>query len=210
MKHTLKNNKSKLIKNIKKKLTINNKSKSKRFIYNYNNNKVNYYKHINNYKYMSGGSNIINFIKVLEQLSKIVKNKGDIFKASAYNKAISELKKYVALPNSVEITSAQELKKLKLPRIGEKIINKFEEFLTTGTLEEVEKEKNNPVNTFANIYGIGPVKAKELVELKNISTLEELELRQNELQENKLPLLNSKQQIGLKYYNDLLKRIPLE
>ena len=113
MKHTLKNNKSKLI---KKKLTINNKSKNKRFIYNYNNNKVNYYKHNNNnHKYMSGGSNIINFIKILEELSKIVKNKGDIFKASAYNKAISELKKYVALPNSVEITSAQELKKLKLP-----------------------------------------------------------------------------------------------
>jgi len=207
MKHTLKNNKSKFQ---KKKLTIN--KKSKRFIYNYNNNKVNYYKY---YKHnnMSGGSNIIKFIEVLEQLSKIVKNKGnkeDIFKVAAYNKAINELKKYAALPNSVEITSAQELKKLKLPRIGEKIINKFGEFLTTGTLEEVEKEKNNPINTFANIYGIGPVKAKELVESKNISTLEELKLRQNELQENKLPLLNSKQQIGLKYYEDLLKRIPRE
>jgi NAD-dependent DNA ligase len=206
MKHTLKNNKSK----IKKKLTIN--KKSKRFIYNYNNNKVNYYKY---YKHnnMSGGSNIIKFIEVLEQLSKIVKNKGnkeDVFKVAAYNKAINELKKYTALPNSVEITSAQELKKLKLPRIGEKIINKFDEFLTTGTLEEVEKEKNNPINTFANIYGIGPVKAKELVESKNISTLEELKLRQNELQENKLPLLNNKQQIGLKYYEDLLKRIPRE
>jgi NAD-dependent DNA ligase len=209
MKHTLKKYKSKFI---KKKLTINNKSKSKRFIYNYNNNKVNYYKY-NKHNNMSGGSNIINFIKVLEQLSKIVKNKGnkeDVFKVAAYNKAINELKKYTALPNSIEITSSQELKKLKLPRIGEKIINKFEEFLATGTLEEIEKEKNNPINTFANIYGIGPVKAKELVELKNISTLEELELRQNELQENKLPLLNSKQQIGLKYYNDLLKRIPRE
>jgi len=207
MKHTLKNKKSKFI---KKKLTIN--KKSKRFIYNYNNNKVNYYKY---YKHnnMSGGSNIIKFIEVLEQLSKIVKNKGnkeDVFKVAAYNKAINELKKYIALPNSVEITSAQELKKLKLPRIGEKIINKFDEFLTTGTLEEVEKEKNNPINTFANIYGIGPVKAKELVESKNISTLEELKLRQNELQENKLPLLNNKQQIGLKYYEDLLKRIPRE
>jgi DNA ligase (NAD+) len=207
MKHTLKNNKSKVI---RKKLTI--KKKSKGFIYNYNNNKVNYYKY---YKHnnMSGGSNITNFIKLLEQLSKIVKNKGnkeDIFKVAAYNKAINELKKYTALPNSVEITSAQELKKLKLPRIGEKIINKFDEFLTTGTLEEIEKEKNNPINTFADIYGIGPVKAKELVEAKNISTLEELKLRQNELQENKLPLLNSKQQIGLKYYEDLLKRIPRE
>jgi NAD-dependent DNA ligase len=162
---------------------------------------------------MLGGSNLINFIKVLEQLSKIVKNKGnkeDVFKVAAYNKAINELKKYMALPDSKEITSAQELKSLKLPKIGEKIIKKFEEFLISGTLEEVEKEKNNPINTFANIYGIGPVKAKELVESKNISTLEELVLRQNELQENKLPLLNSKQQVGLKYYNDLLKRIPRE
>ena len=94
MKHTLKKYKSKFI---KKKLTINNKSKSKRFIYNYNNNKVNYYKY-NKHNNMSGGSNIINFIKVLEQLSKIVKNKGnkeDVFKVAAYNKAINELKKYI-------------------------------------------------------------------------------------------------------------------
>ena len=208
MKHTLKNSKSKVI---KKKLTINNKSKTNynKTKINYNNYKDNYYKHNN----MLGGSNLMNFIKVLEQLSKIVKvkgNKEDVFKVAAYNKAINELKKYMALPDSKEITSAQELKSLKLPKIGEKIIKKFEEFLISGTLEEVEKEKNNPINTFANIYGIGPVKAKELVESKNISTLEELILRQNELQENKLPLLNSKQQIGLKYYNDLLKRIPRE
>ena len=228
MKQTLKNNRSKVI---KKKLTINNKTKytnnktkytnnktkytnnktkyTNKTKNNYNNYKDNYYKHNN----MLGGSNLINFIKVLEQLSKIVKNKGnkeDVFKVAAYNKAINELKKYMALPDSKEITSAQELKSLNLPKIGEKIIKKFEEFLISGTLEEVEKEKNNPINTFANIYGIGPVKAKELVESKNISTLEELVLRQNELQENKLPLLNSKQQIGLKYYNDLLKRIPRE
>ena len=209
MKRTLKKNKKKsTIKKkatIKKKLTINNKSKFNNKS-NYNNYKDNYYKYNN----MSGGSAIINFIKVLEELSKIVKNKGDNFKASAYTKAISELKNYIALPNTKEITSAQQLKSLKLPRIGEKIIKKFDEFLTTGTLEEVEKEKNNPINTFANIYGIGPVKAKELVESKKILTLEDLKLRQNEIQENKLPLLNSKQQIGLKYYNDLLKRIPRE
>ena len=78
MKHTLKNSKSKVI---KKKLTIKNKSKFNynKSKYNYNNYKDNYYKHNN----MLGGSNIINFIKVLEELSKIVKNKGDVFKASA-------------------------------------------------------------------------------------------------------------------------------
>ena len=87
MTQTLKNNRSKVI---KKKLTINNKkskiynnktkiNNNKSKIYNnktkinYNNYKDNYYKHNN----MLGGSNLINFIKVLEQLSKIVKNKGN-------------------------------------------------------------------------------------------------------------------------------------
>ena len=49
-----------------------------------------------------------------------------------------------------------------------------------------------------------------MVNSKAIVTLEQLRERQNELQENKLPLLNSKQQIGLKYYEHLLKRIPRE
>ena len=104
--------------------------------------------------------------------------------------------------------SYNDLKKLKLPNIGKTILEKYEEFLNTGTLEVVEREKANPVNIFANIYGIGPIKAKELVTKKNIITLEELRAQQDNIQENKLPLLNSKQKIGLKYYEDLRKRIP--
>ncbi len=159
---------------------------------------------------MFGGSNITEFMKVLNELSIIMKNKGEVFRSFAYVKAINELKKYISSPNAQTINSATELKSLNLPNIGKTILEKYEEFLKTGTLEAVEKEKTNPVNIFTNIYGIGHVKANELVNTKNIVTLDQLRERQNELQENKLPLLNSKQQIGLKYYNDLLKRIPRE
>jgi NAD-dependent DNA ligase/predicted GIY-YIG superfamily endonuclease len=137
-----------------------------------------------------------------------MKNKGEVFRSLAYTKAINELKKYMSSENASPINSAHELKSLNLPNIGKTILEKYEEFLKTGTLEAIEKERANPINIFANIYGIGHVKANELVNSKNIKTLDELKERQNELQENKLPLLNKKQQIGLKYYNDLLKRIP--
>ena len=157
---------------------------------------------------MFGGSNIIEFMKVLNELSIIMKNKGEVFRSLAYVKAINELKKYMASENAQPINSAHELKSLNLPNIGKTILEKYEEFLKTGTLEAITKEKNNPINIFTNIYDIGPVKANELVNIKKIINLDQLRERQNELQENKLPLLNNKQQIGLKYYNDLLKRIP--
>ena len=43
---------------------------------------------------MFGGSNITEFIKVLNELSIIMKNKGETFRSLAYVKAINELKKY--------------------------------------------------------------------------------------------------------------------
>jgi len=158
---------------------------------------------------IGGTNNIKQFIKILNELSTIMKNKGEQFRANAYIKAINELNKYLALNNNTkEINSSKELKALNLTGIGKTILQKYDEFLATGTLEALEKEKDNPINIFANIYGIGPKTANELVNSKNIKTLEELIQRQNEKQENKLPLLNDKQKIGLKYYHELLKRIP--
>ena len=147
--------------------------------------------------------NIKDFIKILEQLEIFMKNKGEIFRAIAYKKATAEL-------NKLELKSLtpSQLKALNIKAIGKTILEKFAEFIKTGTLEAIEKEKENPINIFVNIYGIGPKKAEELVNIKKITTLEELEERQHEIQENKLPLLNTTQQTGLKYYKPLLKRIP--
>ena len=54
-----------------------------------------------------------------------------------------------------------------------------------------------------DVYGIGPKKAKELVD-KGITTIAELRARQNEL----FIELNGIQKIGLEYYEQLLERIP--
>lgn len=82
------------------------------------------------YKNISSESNIISFIKELEQLSKIMKKKTFVYNI---NKAINELKIYISLPNSIEITSSQELKNLKLPGIGKHLLEKYDEFLITRT-----------------------------------------------------------------------------
>ncbi len=54
---------------------------------------------------------------------------------------------------------------------------------------------------FKEIYGVGPKKAKELVDKHKVSTIKELREKQGEL-------LNDVQKKGLKYYEDILKKIP--
>ena len=65
----------------------------------------------------------------------------------------------------------------------------------------MKKQKNDPRFIFSEIYGVGPKKADELVKKHNITTIKQLRDKQDEL-------LNDKQKIGLKYYEDVLKRIP--
>jgi DNA polymerase beta len=59
------------------------------------------------------------------------------------------------------------------------------------------------LDAFQKIYGVGPAKATELVE-KGIRTIADLRSRVKD----EPALLNDKQHIGLRYYEDLLERIP--
>ena len=133
------------------------------------------------------------FIEVLEKLSNIMLKKGEPFRAKAYQKAQEFIMSY---PNN--ITSLSDLK--GKPNIGPAVLEKLEEFINTGTLQIIEREKNNPVNVLSDVYGIGPKKAQELVE-QGITTIEQLRANQHQL-------LNETQKVGLKYYEDILKRIP--
>jgi DNA ligase (NAD+) len=133
------------------------------------------------------------FIELMEQLSTIMLKQGEPFRARAYQKAQETIMSY---PN--DITSPSDLK--GLPGIGATIMDKLEEFVTTGTLRVLEKEKTNPINILGEIYGIGPVKAKELVD-KGIKTIDELREKQNEM-------LNDIQKVGLKYHDQIIQRIP--
>ena len=132
-------------------------------------------------------------IDLLERLENIEKSRGKIFESRAYSKANDAIVNY-----NKPIKNLKDIKNLK--NIGTKIYKKFEEFLETNTLTMLENAENDPILLFYNVYGIGPKKALELVEKDKLTTIEELRKRPE--------LLNDKQKIGLKYYEDILKRIP--
>ena len=132
------------------------------------------------------------FISILGELKDIMKKQGEPFRAKAYQKAEETVIQY-----KQDITNPEQLK--GLPGIGVTILTKLEEYVKTGTLAILERERKNPVNIFTDIYGIGPRKAEELVKDK-ITSISELK--------NNKDKLNNLQRIGLKYYDDILKRIP--
>jgi DNA ligase (NAD+) len=136
-----------------------------------------------------------NFIEVLEQLASIMVKKGEAFRANAYQKAQETIMCY-----NNDITTIDQLK--GLPGIGTTIMDKLNEYIETGTLRVIELEKINPINILIDIYGVGPKKARDLVD-SGIKTIDELRTRQDEL-------LNETQKIGLHYYEDIQMRIPRE
>jgi DNA ligase (NAD+) len=132
------------------------------------------------------------FIDVMDKLSDIMMKQGEPFRARAYQKAQETIMTY-----PTDIINPDQLK--GLPHIGPTIMEKLKEYTTTGTLKILEREKNNPVNTLADVYGIGPKKAKELVG-DGITSISQLRENQHKL--------NDVQKVGLKYYEDILERIP--
>ena len=131
-------------------------------------------------------------IDIMEELADIMMRQGEPFKARAYKKASESI---MAFPD--EITNVSQLKGQS--GIGKTIMEKLEEYQKTGTLRVLERERQNPMNLFTKIYGVGPKKAKQLIDdgIKTISQLKENEDK-----------LNDTQKIGLKYYEPIQKRIP--
>ena len=120
-----------------------------------------------------------------------------VFRVRAYNKVLSGIHDLPAVHRMEDLEGIIPANK------HSEIRKKVAEVLTTGSLASAEALKADPTNDilelFQGIYGVGPVRAKELVEL-GINSLEDL---------RKYPeLLNAKQTIGLQYYGPLRERIP--
>lgn len=133
-------------------------------------------------------------IDIMEELADIMMRQGEPFKARAYKKASETIMGYPG-----DIMNVKDLK--DKPGIGKTIMDKLEEFQKTGTLRILERERKNPMNLFTKIYGVGPKKAKQLIE-DGITSIEQLKENEGKL--------NDTQKIGLKYYEPLQKRIPRE
>ena len=123
-----------------------------------------------------------------------------VHSARAYAKVITQLKNY-----NGTITEYDDVK--NITGIGAKMEKKIKEILETGSLAAAEKARElyniDALDALQNIYGVGPAKATDLVKagIVSISQLRE-EIKSNP------KLLNDKQKIGLKYYEELLERIP--
>ena len=138
------------------------------------------------------------YIELMETLGYVMRVRKDAMRARAYANAKETIAGFAD-----DITSPEQLKDKK--GIGTTIYQKLVDYTATGTLRVLEESKDiiakkKAIDVFANIYGVGEKSAEELVD-KGITTMEQLEARKTEV-------LNDKQLVGLKYYNDILQRIP--
>lgn len=136
------------------------------------------------------------FIKLLSRIHHFRILASDSISVRAYSSAISILASY-----PYTLTSFTEV--LALPGCGEKIALLYNEFRTTGSLQELaELEADEALavkDLFFNIYGVGAITAREWYH-RGWRTLDDAILRWDEL--------SREQQVGLKFYDEFQLRIP--
>jgi len=138
------------------------------------------------------------YISLMRDLAFVMRHQKDFMRAKAYDNARDTISSFTE-----DITDPEQLR--NKPGIGKTIHQKLIDFLENGTLNVLEKNKDlinkkRTIDIFLDIYGIGEKKAEELVD-QGILSLDQLREHQDRV-------LNDKQKIGLKYYHDILQRIP--
>lgn len=152
-------------------------------------------------KHGGGSIPIDDVIHVLEEFQAYHKSLGNDREATQYGKAIASIRS----SNIKRISSGNEL--VSLPWVGKGIAKKIDEFIKTGKVGLLEEFKNDPkVQAFRElnqVFGVGPKKAMELVR-QGVRSVNDLKKK---VKNGNIRLTRS-QSLGLKYYHDLLQRIP--
>ena len=138
-------------------------------------------------------------IKIFKEVSEYEKRNGQKFKASSFMKVIEGLKK---MNSDIDLTE-HNIKSIK--GVGDSLYKKIDDIKKTGTTSIYEKIKNikDPREDFMKIHGVGPKKAKNLLQLVTPA----FKMSETSKEEE---VLNNVQIMGLRHYEDLLKRIPFE
>lgn len=134
-------------------------------------------------------------IQLLQEIRARDFANNDVWKVRAYDKVIRQIK-----ARQEPIYDIDDVR--GITGIGEKIRKKIEEIIETGDLEQVHtiNEEVVAINDLTRVFGIGPVRARELYKEHGIKNVQDLMDHKE--------LLNDKQVLGLKYYKDFEKRIP--
>lgn len=141
---------------------------------------------------------IIDALTVLMKSDQIRKEK---FKVIAYQKVLKSLAAHEG-----PIRSLDDLEGIE--GVGKKIRAKIEEIFATGGLQAaVQAAAALPISVYDDllkVHGIGPVKARKLVEEVGIRSLDDLRARVAA----DPSILDAGQKIGLQFYEDFNQRIP--
>lgn len=138
-------------------------------------------------------------IKIFKFLINREKFNNEPYKVRAYEKVLVQLEDKESIRSMEDLTDVEG--------IGVKIKAKLEEIFATGTYSQYREFSETDISVaykeLLQIYGIGPKKAKELVNsgIYSIAQLRE-EFGKNP------SLLNEAQVLGLQYYEDSIERIP--
>lgn len=147
---------------------------------------------------------IIEKLEELRDLHIILKN---VHEAKAYTDVIQTLK-YLNKP----IYNSNNLK--DTPTIGKRTLEKIDEIIKTDELQIIKDIKKNKeikdILELTKVLGIGPSVARKLVDhkIRNIKELKKLAEDYEQTGIKKVINFNEMQLIGIKYYKDLLEKIP--
>ena len=131
----------------------------------------------------------------LQVLATSYANTKDQWRALGYKKAIASIKNYHKKLETWEECS-------NLPFVGERLAKKIWEIIQTGHLRRLDHvdPKQDAINLFVGVWGAGPMTAETWVS-QGLKTLEDIK---------KHGKLTRQQEIGLKYYDEFLERMPRE
>jgi DNA polymerase/3'-5' exonuclease PolX len=143
-------------------------------------------------------SKIISELDILKRVSAT--ETAGIFKVRSYEAAIKTIQ---SLPPIYAITDIPG--STKGDGLGVEIRKKMAKIIETGSLNIAPEVRAKAIalEAFQNIYGVGPKKAEDLI-AAGYTTIDQLRAAVT----TDAKLLNKNQQIGLRYYEQLLTRIP--
>uniref|UniRef100_A0A6C0JI14 DNA-directed DNA polymerase X domain-containing protein n=1 Tax=viral metagenome TaxID=1070528 RepID=A0A6C0JI14_9ZZZZ len=151
---------------------------------------------------------LIRQFQILIHQCSITGEKTATFRARQYSNAIKILQSYEGDFNIDNITQISEHFKTNGTKNPQKTIEKITDFIKLGYIPQAKEALENPqINSLielTRIANIGPSKATELFKKYGISTIEQLRTQV----ETNPSIINDKQKLGLKYHDDLEKRIP--
>ena len=135
-------------------------------------------------------------IKYYKQAISILDDKMELSKVEDYIKVFRE--------NGMQLKDEENFK-AKNGTWKSTILQKIDTILKTGEVDNISVDlESEAIENLTKIPGIGPAKASELYRNEEITEISQL----RELYSVNKKVINDKQAIGLKHYDDLSKRIP--